>query len=220
MVAVALTGCVAPGPTKPAVTITRADPRVTYHTFAAGRPPPHPSYIPSLELGLCATRFPVYVEVGVEYPKFGYSTVEATVTSVSVLTQLNIEIWSAEGKEAHVLPHEETHRAISEHYYRDAETLARRFAQKLMGRKVAFSPRETRESLRDALEPLQREIVDAYLRETQKRCNFAQEQFDGITDHGRNTIANDVAMAQAIAAEENHWKQNSSAGVESLTATR
>jgi hypothetical protein len=198
-------GCVAPTPRPPAVSVVRHAPQIRRDTFPPGRPPPHPNYFPALELGLCASAFPCFVQIKVEYPQLGSNTVEATVTSVAVTTQLNIQLWATEGREADVMPHEETHRAISEHYYRDAEAIARRLAQSLLGRKVVLSRREPNASLRDALEPLQQEFFTAYQQETHGRCEVAQKRFDEITDHGRDPIANDVAMQRAIADEQAEW---------------
>lgn len=201
-----LAGCVAPATKPPAVRVIYVPAYVTHQTFPPGRPPPHPSYYPNLELGLCGSAFPCFIEIGVEYPRLGWKTVEATVVSVSMTTKLMIDVWAMEGHEDRVLPHEETHRAISEHYYRDAEAIARRLAQPLIGRKIQLTLREKTESLHEELEPLQSEVLQAYQRETLGRCSYAQQRFDAITDHGRDPIANDVAMARAIAEEESHWK--------------
>jgi hypothetical protein len=201
-----LAGCAAPANKTPAVRVIRVPAYVTHQTFPPGRPPPHPSYFPDLELGLCGASFLGFTEIGVEYPKLGWKTVEATVVSVSMTTKLVIDVWAMEGHEAQVLPHEETHRAISEHYYRDAEAIVRRLAQPLLGRKIRLTLREKTASLHDELGPLQEELLEAYRRETAGRCSFAQERFDVITDHGREPIATEVAMARAIAEEEAHWK--------------
>lgn len=207
-----LAGCATPPATKePAITVRAEPPLIEHHTFPPHRPPPHLTFLPAIEMGFCETEFGFYVQFGVEYPRWSHGTSVVTVTSIRMTTDLKLRLWSWEGFEASVLPHEETHRAISERYYRDAEATARRVAQAYLGRKIAVSGRITQPALEAALEPLQHDVYVAYRHETHDRCQFAQARFDEITDHGRAPVTNEEAMARAIADEETNWRERTAA---------
>ena len=47
------------------------------------------------------------------------------------------------------------------------------------------------------------------------RCDYAQDRFDTITDHGRELIANVAAMKKAISDEEAHWAETHGANAAS-----
>jgi hypothetical protein len=156
-------------------------------------------------LGFCSTRFAATVLMEVNYPRFGYETAGGVVTAVRATLGAEIQIWSTEGEEARVLPHEEAHRAISEHYYRAAEAVAQEIGRRFIGRKVALQGANIRDAMADGLRPLQEEFLNKYAQQVEDRCGFAQNRFDEITDHGRLDIANEVAMRRAIADEEATW---------------
>lgn len=179
--------------------------RATYHTFPPHRPPPHLGREPLAELGFCETQYGCRPRVKYRYPRWGRGPFKATLVAVDLETTLTIDIWTMEGAGAKVLAHENTHRAISEHYYRDAGEIAERFAARLIGQQVALIDRSEREV--DAeLQAMLAEPLAGFMRETHDRCRMAQQRFDDITDHGRAPIANAVAMRQALADEADHWK--------------
>ena len=196
-------------PSKPPVTVVLLPVDISHHTHPPGRPPVGAAHLALFELGVCVTRFPISGIMQVEYPRFGYSSAGGVVASVSMTIGLSIEVWATEGREAEVLPHEETHRAISEHYFQEAEAIAHRLGRTFIGRKVVLPAMEIKAAVEEGLKPLQEELLARYEKEVKERCDFAQTRFDEITDNGRAVIGNKEAMTQAIAEEEAHWTSQS-----------
>ena len=199
-----LSGCASLARLEP-VAVLKQEPKISYHTHPPGRPPPQAAYLALFELGFCATRFGPTVLMEVNYPRFGYQAAGGVVTAVRATLTAEIQIWSTEGEEANVLPHEETHRAISEHYYQASAAVAQEIGRRFIGRKVALQGANIQDAVANALRPLQEEFLESYQREVMERCDFAQVRFDEITDNGRLEIANEIAQQRAIADEEANW---------------
>lgn len=208
LLTLAIAACGTPPAQPPAVVIVPQPPVVTYDTYPPGRPPPHVSPFLKYELGLCRSSFGAVSQLGVQFPRNGRSTDMGTISSARVVLRLELQIWCVEGSGPDVLAHEETHRAISEHYYRLAEPVAHRLASALIGQSVPLPGRDPAAGVDDALRPLQERLLADYNREVEARCAFAQERFDAITDHGRDPIDNATAMARALADEAAHWATN------------
>jgi hypothetical protein len=208
LLTILLVGCATEAPPKrPAVAVDRRPVQLEYRTFPPGRPPLHVGVPFTEEFGLCDTGFACQSQIGYQFPRFSSGPATAEINRVEITVSLHIIIWTAEGTKADVLAHEETHRAISEHYYADAERIARAAAQKLLRRKFTISSAKNHEAeAGDALRPLEGEMYADYMRETRERCQVAQERFDDIVDHGRNPVDNQVAMARALADEETKWR--------------
>ena len=175
-------------------------------TFPAGRPPEKVKIDPKTEAGLCVSDWSCSVSVKTTRTKFGLKTLKAEIAEVNVVTKLGIKIWLVENASVAVLPHEKTHRAISEHYYARTEIILRKIAAGLGNKKFTIPVKNAEAVLKEAAERIAATFRDEFMRQTQKRCEFAQVRFDAITDHGRNPIKNPVAMTQAIAEEEAHWE--------------
>ncbi len=199
-----IAACSAPPVRPPAITVVRHPPVVAYDTFAPGRPPPHVSPFLQYERGLCRSSFGAITQICVEFPRLGRASVTGVVKSVHVVLRLDLQIWCMEGTGPEVLAHEEAHRAISEHYYRDAERVAHRLAAALIGRTVLLPGPDPAAAVADALRPLQESLLADYNREVEARCAWAQERFDAITEHGAAPIENAIAMARALADEAAH----------------
>lgn len=190
-------------PSQAPVAVEQAPVRVTRHTYPDGRPPAHLGELTLKELGVCLTEFGCTAELKAEWTLRGRETGPARLTEALIRTRVTIEIWTVERSGPVVAAHEETHRLISEHYYAAAETIARDLATSLLGRKVAL--KGTGRAAQPVLAPLQDEFLDAFLWHTSARCQYAQDRFDVITDHGRNSVDNRTGMRQALAEEAAHW---------------
>lgn len=195
---------------KPAVAqIKVGAPKVDYQTFPVGRPPMHAKGLAG-EAGLCHTEISCKVGVEAEAPGIILADSHATLRSVTFDISAKITVWCQEGYTQSILDHEETHRAISEHYYAMAYKLARRLADEAIARKLPLTGKPKAQALDRALKLLQTQLLDDFMREINQRSEFAQDRFDAITDHGRNAVTNADAKAQAIREEAEHWKKRGS----------
>lgn len=190
----------------PAGVQVRVDaPVVSYATFPPGRPPPEAKEVSGMEAGFCYTELSTEIRIGVEYPRFAIKKPVMTVTSVEFIVRARITVWVEEGSRPEILDHENGHRAISEHYYRQARPLARSLGERAVGRKVPLSGKPTDAVIASTTEKLRFELLAEFEKGIDQRNRFAQAVFDIITDHSRNDVPNKDAIAQAIAREEQHW---------------
>jgi len=184
------------------VTVRVTPSQVQRHRYDPARPPLGVK-LAADELGVCITRFGCGVEFRAGWDRIGDRFSAATISAVEIETRVTIDIWTLAGAAATVAAHEEAHRTISEHFYATAGTVARRLGRRVVGRRLPM-PRNAAAAGPD-LRPLETEVIAGFLRETSKRCEYAQTRFDAITDHGRRSIDNRRAIAQAIAEENHHW---------------
>jgi hypothetical protein len=190
---------------EPSHTVDHEIPRIQHLTFEPGHPPPILTRAPGVEAAFCGTVFECFVRFDASTPLFTAGLGAAKIKAVGVTTRLRITIWTPEGGPPEYMAHEETHRAISEHYYERAGEIAERLAKKIAGSRLALPKRKNQAMFKAALRQTEDEFLAEYMGQTNERCEFAQDQFDTITDHGREPITNEDAMRQAIAAEERHW---------------
>jgi hypothetical protein len=172
--------------------------------------PEHPTdNMPDLkppEIGLCISEFGCEIKMSTSTPDGRLA--DTKIESIHLATRLKITIWTRVLAAEREVTHEEAHRTISEAYYREADQVARRLAEEVVGRRLFRVLRKRdramarhADSVEAACDALQGQLLEEYLAQTHWRCAFAQECFDAITDHGRNEIGNEEAVARAIAEE-------------------
>lgn len=188
----------------PAVLVEKDPVHVLRKTFNRDHLPPDMPPLTPLEAGLCDHRFFCETKLQVSMPPIKRGRVSATLTSLTVTIRLEIVIWTEENTAPKIVAHEEAHREIAEHYYLHADFIAHHFAEKIIGQKIQVEVRNTQPDLEGALRDIQNGVVAQYLDETARRCIFAQDRFDTITDHSRNLIPEADAMAEALNDEETH----------------
>jgi hypothetical protein len=135
----------------------------------------------------------------------------ARVTGIEVATRLSITLWTPEQGPPKVLAHEEGHRALAEMYYRLAEPVARRLAERELGKPIPAPVRDQR-AAEPELKKIQDALIAEYLRETASRCDFAQARYDAITEHSMNSTPETEAIARAVAEEEAEYARRRSVG--------
>ena len=119
-----------------------------------------------------------------------------TITQIKVTLQLNINIWVPTGVTQHVIEHEEGHRQISEYYYQTADKLAERIAATYMGKQVEITGTDLGAESSKMLQQMATDITDEYNKEL--NSGPTQLLYDAITDHGRNEVAVQDAVAHAL----------------------
>lgn len=187
------------GATSPIV-VTKTAPRIVYRSYDPLNPPAEMSKKLKLpEAGLCDTEFGCEIYTGTEMPRYGLSTVLATITSIRLILHLDITIWTVADAPPKLHAHEEGHRRIAEEFYRNADTVAYRLASQALGKKLPVALRNRETSNREAVEAFQGALLAEYLQLTARDCTVAQVRFDAITAHGGNAIAEDAARLQTLA---------------------
>jgi hypothetical protein len=129
------------------------------------------------------------------------TTVRIYPGSFDITTRLRTTIYLPSGSPDKLQKHEEGHRAIGEHYYGYAESAAEAAAQALVGRVFEASGADRAAAEQAAGVLVRTALRDAFMQRTQARSAAANARYDGATDHGRNAVNEDDAVALAIAED-------------------
>jgi hypothetical protein len=184
-----------------AVRVTREAPVVTRTEFdPLHRPRNVPVFGPH-ESGLCNAAFEIHTSIAYSVESVSRKNVRVRPTGIEVVTRLKLDIYTLDGVPAKVHAHEEAHRQISEHYYKDAVAVARKLGEPLIGKPFAGKGATPSAAEKDAFGKIVTAYNESYFARTRMRSAAANERFDEITDHGRNAITEADAMARAIATD-------------------
>jgi hypothetical protein len=94
--------------------------------------------------------------------------------------------------------HEEAHRAIGEHFYRNAAQIAEDIGRRLIGATFDGSGSDEGAAQRDGFQRVVTTIEEAYMARVRIPSAAANERFDEITNHGANPIDEAEAIALAL----------------------
>ena len=181
------------------VRVTREEPVILRVEFDP-RAPPYgmPSLTPP-EAGVCRTTFEL--DAGVTYSSLRLSRTAAriTVDGLDIVTRVRFDIFTALNTPPKLLAHEEGHRAIGEHYYEDAATIADEIGRRLIGKAFDGVGADQEAARRDAFNQVVASIERDYMARTRTPSAAANERFDEITRHGLAEIDEAEAVALAIA---------------------
>ena len=123
------------------------------------------------------------------------------VVTVDMILDLPIQVWWMNGAPKKRMQHEEGHRQICEDYYKGAGEIARKLAEKMIGRKATGTGRNKEEAQSNAQQKLLTELNDAYFAAVRIPCRICQDHYDDITKHGLLPISEADAIAQAKALQ-------------------
>ena len=180
----------------PLPTINKQPVAFTNRTFDPATPPTNMPPLAPGESAECDSDFQSNASVRGESLQTDATHATVTITQVKVTLQLTITIWVPIGATQHVIEHEEGHRQISEYYYRTADKVAERIAATYMGREVEFTGTDLGAESRKMLEQMANEIADEYAKELDP--GPTQLLYDAITDHSRNEVVVQDAVAHAL----------------------
>jgi hypothetical protein len=107
--------------------------------------------------------------------------------------------------------HEEGHRQICEFYYKDAEAIARKSAQAVIGKSFKGTGRDKKAATDDAMSKAIAFVSEAYMNETRVRCSAAQKIYDRLTNHSLINITEAEAIKQALAEEAKDYANKGAA---------
>jgi len=166
------------------------------HSFDPAAPPANMPPLGEGEAAECDSDFTSDASVAGVTHKIDSTNAMVTVRQVKLTLGLKINIWVPNGATQHMIEHEEGHRQISEHYYQNADKVAAQIAAGYIGKMVAVSGSDLEDEARKALLQLSKDITAEY--NDKLKPNAAQQRFDDLTDHSRNNVAANDAVAQAL----------------------
>jgi hypothetical protein len=177
-------------------TINKRPVAIEHRTFDLAAPPADMPPLSSGENAQCDSNFVSNASVRGETRQTDATHATVTITQIKVTLGLNINIWVPTGATQRVIEHEEGHRQISEYYYQTADQLAEQIAAAYMGKRVEISGSDLGVESSKMLQQMATKITDEYGRELNP--GPTQLLYDAITDHGRNDVVVNDAVAHAI----------------------
>ena len=181
------------------VRVTREEPVVERREFAARRPPRDMPPLTPPESGVCKTTFELAARVSYSSERVSATRARIYVDEIDIVTRLRFEIFTMRGAPPKLRAHEEGHRAIGEHYYRDAVQIAEDIGRRLIGETFVASGADQEAAQRAGFEQVVTEIERAYMARVRIPSAAANERFDAITNHGLEPIDEAEAIALALA---------------------
>ena len=178
------------------VTINKQPVNFARRNFDPANPP---SDMPSLNQGenaACDSDFLSNATVAGETRQTDATHATVTITHIKMNLQLNITIWVPNDVTQHVIEHEQGHRQISEYYYQTADKLAEQIAKRYLGKQVDIAGTDLQVASNNFLQQTATAITADYSRELNP--GPTQLLYDSITDHSRNEVAVNDAVAHAI----------------------
>lgn len=180
----------------PAVSVDKQPVNFANRTFDANNPPTDMPPLTTGEEAECDSKFLSEASVAGQTQQTDATHAFVTITQIKVALRLEITIWAPAGASQHVIEHEQGHRQISEHYYQNADEAARQIATKHMGQQVEVTGADLNAESNKLLQQVATEITNEYNRELNPEPT--QLLYDRITDHGRNEVVTNEAVAAAI----------------------
>jgi hypothetical protein len=170
----------------------------TSRTFDPAAPPADMPPLAPGENAECATDFVSNASVAGQSRQIDATHAIFTIKQIKMTLQLNITIWVPADVTARVLEHEQGHRQISEYYYQTAGTVAESIAATYMGKQVEVTGADLAAESSKMLQQTAADITNEYNKELDP--GPAQLLYDSITDHSRNDVIVQDAIATAIAS--------------------
>ena len=185
---------------RPAVRVTREEPVIERIEFDPRRPPRDMPPLTPPESGVCKTTFELAASLRYSAERLSRTTSRIYVEGLDIVTRLRFDIYTIENAPAKLRAHEEGHRAIGEHYYRDAATIAENIGRRLIGKTFDGSGADEQSAQRNAFDKAVAQIEREYMARVRIPSAAANERFDEITRHGLDAIDEAEAVARALGA--------------------
>jgi len=183
-----------------AVRVTREDPVINRTEFDPRRPPRDMPPLTPPESGVCKTTFELAANVTYSAERLSRTTARVYVDELDIVTRLEFDIFTVRDAPLKLRAHEEAHRAIGEHFYKDAATIAEEIGRRLIGTTFDGTGADQDAAQQDGFEQVVAEIERTYMARVRIPSAAANERFDDITNHGLDPIDEAEAIALALGA--------------------
>jgi hypothetical protein len=184
---------------RPPVRVEREEPVIARIEFDPRRPPRDMPELTPPESGVCKTTFELSASVTYSAERLSRTTARVYVDELDIVTRLRFDIFTVKDAPPKLRAHEEAHRAIGEHYYKDAAQIAGEIGQHLIGQTFDGVGLDQEAAQRDGFGKVVAEIERAYMARVRIPSAAANERFDEITNHGLNPIDETEAIRLAVA---------------------
>jgi hypothetical protein len=180
------------------VRVTREEPVVRRVEFDPRRPPRDmPPLIPP-EAGICKTTFELAANVRYSAERLSRTKARVYVDELDLVTRVAFDIYTVKDAPPKLRAHEDAHRQIGEHYYRDAAVIAMDIGRRLIGATFDGTGPTERAAQQDGFNQVVAAIERDYMARVRIPSAAANERFDAITNHGLSPIDEAEAIALAI----------------------
>jgi hypothetical protein len=183
------------------VKVTRTPPEVKTHTFQPKKPPAEMPPLSPGEAAVTQSKIACRVKFEIDITQVPGEPPTAKVVGLDATLQLSIAIWLPTRARAKIRAHENGHREISETYYAKAEQAAREIANKFIGRQVELPGVDPAQTT-PIIQRLADEFYEEHLRRIEIPLHKVQENYDRLTDHGRDKMSEEEAIKHAMEAVE------------------
>jgi hypothetical protein len=184
---------------RPPVRVAREEPVVARIEFDPRRPPRDMPELTPPESGVCKTTFELSASVTYSAERLSGTTARIYVDELDIVTRLRFDIFTVKNAPPKLRAHEEAHRAIGEHYYKDAATIAAEIGRRLIGRQFDGSGADQKAAQQDGFGKVVAELERAYMARVRIPSAAANERFDELTNHGLSAMDETEAIGLAIA---------------------
>ena len=126
----------------------------------------------------------------------GKVDVVATIKELTVTLKLHNRIFIPQNGNAKLRAHEEGHREINERVYKDAESVAREEAQRIVSKTWIASSSTPDAAGKAATDQAVNQLCNSYMKRVAEKASRIGDIYDELTDHGRSM---QVTVNEAIA---------------------
>jgi hypothetical protein len=183
-----------------AVRVRREQPVVRRTVFDPRYPPRDMPPLTPPESGVCKTTFELAASVSYSAERLSSTVARVYVDELDIVTRLAFDIYTVANAPSKLLAHEEAHRAIGEHFYTNAATIAEEIGRRLIGKTFDGRGATERAAQQDGFNKVVAAIERDYMARVRIPSAAANERFDEITNHGLNPIDEADALALALDA--------------------
>lgn len=187
------------------IVINKTPVEVKIRTFNPQKPPAEMPPLKGDEAAVAVSQFGCEAAISVLITQSGDEIApkrEVKIESVKVTLQLWVTIWLPNNAPQKLKAHEQGHRRISEKFYENAEKIAAELARPLVGQALEAAGADLDSAVQQAIEQTVRQFCGEYMNQTHFPAERVQKIYDKITDHGRNSLAEDKAIEQALAQDQ------------------
>ena len=179
------------------VEVTRKPPAAVTKTFNPKRPPKEMPPLRPGEAAVCESKFLCQVQVEVEISSAPGERTECKITGIKSELRLDVVIWLPSDTSHKIRLHEDGHRQISEHFYANAEGVAKKLAADYVGKDLEVKSAE-QDDTRPVIQRIANEFCQKYLGAIEVPSERVQMKYDQLTDHGRNKLGEREAIRRAL----------------------
>jgi hypothetical protein len=184
-----------------AVLVTVEPPAVTRVEFDPRKPPAGQPPGGLAGSGSCRSLFEIEAGILSSIKMLAPTTVRAYPANFDITTRLKVTIYMPHDAQDELRAHEEGHRAIAEHYYRNAELAAREAAASVQSRSFDAGGVDRTAAEHAVAELVRAALRDAFMENIQARSAAGNARYDAITRHGQEPLAATDAVVAAIAQD-------------------